>query len=374
MARQSASLGALLVVACATLAAAAPASGDAAVERFRDYLRIRTAQPTPDYVAAAAFLKAQALDIGCAAQRCLGDGCTPADEHPRCARLQVELLEYAPRKPHVLMTWPGRDASLPSIMLNSHTDVVPAEASFWRRAVGLAMLARSVLTRLRPCSHDPFAADIDAQGRIFARGSQDMKCVGLQYLEAIRRLKAKVRAAFVQPATRASRAAFASQGFAPLRTVLVTFVPDEEIGGNDGMGGFVASARFAELNVGLELDEGWATPGDVFPVFYAERCPWWFTIRAEGEPGHGSKLYDGGAMERLQAALARIFAFREQQFDKIKVRAWTPYFVLAKLTPGVGRRSAERRRRALWSASTSCRSRAALRRARAPRSTTPSSL
>ena len=102
--------------------------------------------------------------------------------------------------------------------------------------------------------------------------------------------------------------------------MLVTFVPDEEIGGNDGMGGFVESARFAELNVGLELDEGWATPGEVFPVFYAERCPWWFTIRAEGEPGHGSKLYDGGAMERLQAALARIFTFRAQQFDKIKVR------------------------------------------------------
>ena len=111
------------------------------------------------------------------------------------------------------------------------------------------------------------------------------------------------------------------QGFSPLRTVLVTFVPDEEIGGNDGMGGFVSSARFAALNVGLELDEGWATPGEVFPVFYAERCPWWFTIRAEGEPGHGSKLYDGGAMERLQAALARIFDFRAQQFDKIKVCA-----------------------------------------------------
>ena len=97
-------------------------------------------------------------------------------------------------------------------------------------------------------------------------------------------------------------------------------MPDEEIGGHDGMGAFVASARFAALNVGVELDEGWATPGDTFPVFYAERCPWWFTIRAAGEPGHGSKLYDGGAMEKLQAALARIFAFRAQQFDKIKAR------------------------------------------------------
>ncbi len=104
----------------------------------------------------------------------------------------------------------------------------------------------------------------------------------------------------------------------------MTFVPDEEIGGKDGMGAFVDSSRFAALNVGLELDEGWATPGDTFPVFYAERCPWWFTIRAEGEPGHGSKLYDGGAMERLQGAMARVFAFRAAQFDKVKARPAHP--------------------------------------------------
>lgn len=30
---------------------------------------------------------------------------------------------------------------------------------------------------------------MDNQGNIYARGAQDMKCVGIQYLEAIRRLK-----------------------------------------------------------------------------------------------------------------------------------------------------------------------------------------
>lgn len=38
-------------------------------------------------------------------------------------------------------------------------------------------------------THPPFDAHIDAEGRIFARGSQDMKCVGVQYLAAIRVLK-----------------------------------------------------------------------------------------------------------------------------------------------------------------------------------------
>jgi aminoacylase len=200
MARRSA-LRALVLAACAAAAAAAP-KGDAAVERFRSYLRIRTAQPTPDYVAAAAFLKAQAIDIGrvpCRRDLALFPPCALAREltsvHVRCARLQVELIEYAPGKPHVLMVWPGSDPSLPSIMLNSHTDVVPAEASFWRRALGERcgrwFGADAGATPRR--SHEPFDGEIDEQGRIFARGSQDMKCVGLQYLEAIRRLKAKVQ-------------------------------------------------------------------------------------------------------------------------------------------------------------------------------------
>jgi len=38
--------------------------------------------------------------------------------------------------------------------------------------------------------HDPFGAEIDKDGKIYARGSQDMKCVGIQYLETVRRLQA----------------------------------------------------------------------------------------------------------------------------------------------------------------------------------------
>lgn len=38
-------------------------------------------------------------------------------------------------------------------------------------------------------SHPPFAADIDENGRIYARGTQDMKSVGVQYLAAVRALK-----------------------------------------------------------------------------------------------------------------------------------------------------------------------------------------
>lgn len=63
-----------------------------------------------------------------------------------------------------------------------------------------------------------------------------MKCVGMQYLEAIRKLKAS--------------------GFQPLRSVYLSFVPDEEIGGHDGAEKFVDSDVFNSLNVGILLDEG----------------------------------------------------------------------------------------------------------------------
>jgi hypothetical protein len=96
------------------------------------------------------------------------------------------------------------------------------------------------------------------------------------YVEAIRRLK--------------------RTGFVPKRTVYVTYVPgkilnelkqicrqdyyfdifcfklkDEEIGGSKGMSVFLQSQEFQEMNVSLALDEGAATLGDEYAIFYGER-------------------------------------------------------------------------------------------------------
>lgn len=136
--------------------------------------------------------------------------------------------------PVVIMKWVGTQPELPSIILNSHTDVVPVFPEKW--------------------SHDPFSADIDDEGRIYARGSQDMKCVGTQYLAAIRALKAK--------------------GYQPKRTFYLTFVPDEENGGFFGMREFIKGDYFKSLNVGLGLDEGSSTLDDSYYVYYAERTGW----------------------------------------------------------------------------------------------------
>ncbi|XP_004290084.1 PREDICTED: aminoacylase-1 isoform X1 [Fragaria vesca subsp. vesca] len=229
---------------------------DSVISMFQKYLQINTAHPKPLYQEAADFILTEANSLS----------------------LQSQTLEFVPGKPLVLLKWPGSDPSLPSILLNSHTDVVPAEHDKW--------------------AHHPFAAHVDPNGKIYARGSQDMKCVGLQYLEAIRRLK--------------------TSGFVPTRSVYLSFVPDEEIGGHDGAEKFAESEIFKSLNVGIVLDEGLASPSENYRAFYAERCPWWLIIKATGAPGHGAKLYDNTAMENILKSIESVRRFRAAQFDLVK--------------------------------------------------------
>lgn len=111
-------------------------------------------------------------------------------------------------------------------------DVVPVFEEFW--------------------THPPFSANIDESGRIYARGAQDMKSIGTQYLAAIRALKRDRIEQFK-------------------RTIHVIFVPDEEINGIYGMEGFVSSKEFIDLNVGFSLDEGDPSPTDELIVYHGER-------------------------------------------------------------------------------------------------------
>ncbi|KAI4307289.1 hypothetical protein L6164_030493 [Bauhinia variegata] len=229
---------------------------DTPITRFQSYLRIKTAHPEPDYSSAVSFLKSLAHSIG----------------------IQSQTLEFSPGKPVLLLTWPGSNPSLPSLLFNSHLDSVPAEPSKW--------------------VHPPFSAVRTSDGKIFARGAQDDKCIAMQYLEAIRNLKQKK--------------------FVPTRTIHISYVPDEEIGGVDGAAKFAASKEFRDLNVGFVLDEGQASPGDEFRVFYADRIPWHMKIKAKGQPGHGSRMYDNSAMENLMKSCELVSRFRESHFDVVK--------------------------------------------------------
>ncbi|KAG4185789.1 hypothetical protein ERO13_A08G000800v2 [Gossypium hirsutum] len=125
-----------------------------------------------------------------------------------------------------------------------------------------------------------------------------MKCVGMQYMEAVRRLKAS--------------------GFQPKRSLYLSFVPDEEIGGHDGLEKLAQSDVFKNMNVDIVLDEGLASPNENYRLFYGERMPWWLVIKATGAPGHGAKLYDNSAIENLFKSIESIRRFRASQFDLVK--------------------------------------------------------
>jgi N-acyl-L-amino-acid amidohydrolase len=146
--------------------------------------------------------------------------------------------------------------------------------------------------------HKPFGADIDAEGRIFARGSQDTKCIGTQYLAALRY--------FIQNKIQFKR------------TIHVTFTPDEEIGSNGGMKNFVLSDDFKNLNVEFVLDEGGPQIGDNFVLFHGERSSWRAEFIVTGVPGHGSLLMPNTAAVKLQKLLTKITNYRQSQADKLE--------------------------------------------------------
>uniref|UniRef100_A0A3P8UJE9 N-acyl-aliphatic-L-amino acid amidohydrolase n=1 Tax=Cynoglossus semilaevis TaxID=244447 RepID=A0A3P8UJE9_CYNSE len=78
------------------------AGEDPSVSLFRDYLRLKTVHPQPDY-SAVKFLERIAAELG----------------------LPLKKIEVCPGKVVSIMTWEGSNPSLKSVLLNSHTDVVP---------------------------------------------------------------------------------------------------------------------------------------------------------------------------------------------------------------------------------------------------------
>ncbi|XP_068156920.1 aminoacylase-1-like [Drosophila tropicalis] len=227
------------------------------LQYFREYLRIPSVHPNPDYEPCLEFLRKQAK------------------------LLELPIVVHYPideKAPVAVLTWQGLEPELPSVLLNSHMDVVAVYPENW--------------------THPPFAADIDEKGRIFGRGSQDMKCVGMQYLAAIRALK--------------------RNGVRLKRTIHISFVADEETGGQLGMAPFVDSADFRNLNIGFSLDEGMASPTAEIPVYYAERTGRCVTFKISGQAGHGSLLLSNTAGEKMNYILGKMMDFRRSQVERLE--------------------------------------------------------
>ena len=231
-----------------------------AIELFREYLRIRTVtEEVPDYVSVETFLFRVARQIGLEFQK-------------------VEQLTPDGRKwPIFILTLPGSTPSNGSLLLHGHFDVVPVRSENW--------------------SHDPFGAEL-VDGRIYARGAQDMKCVSIAYLCALDRL---LRAHHMSSAYHT-----------PLfnRSVYVLFTSDEEIG-SPTFSQFVLSPFFRSLRPAFALDEGICSPSGQFIAYHSER----FRTAARfssigGTSGHGSLLLPDTAGEKLLHLLDRVYDLR----------------------------------------------------------------
>ncbi|XP_044738097.1 aminoacylase-1-like [Chrysoperla carnea] len=233
-----------------------PLANNQAIKNFQKYLQIKSVQPNPDYGSCVDFLTEQAKELG----------------------LPIKIYEFVKGKPIVVISWTGINPDLPSIILNGHMDVVPVVESEWK--------------------YDPFAAEIDKNGNIYARGAQDMKCVSIQYLEAIRYLK--------------------QNGVKLRRTVHISFVPDEEIFSADGMALFAKSQEFKDLNVGFGLDECGPTPNNEYVVTNGERVSWTLEIVCHGNTGHGLMLIPNTAAEKVQYLLNKFLGYREESRKKMK--------------------------------------------------------
>ncbi|CAF1166476.1 unnamed protein product [Adineta steineri] len=226
-----------------------------AIQHFVEYIQIKTVQPQPDYDKAFEFLKKYAQELD----------------------LEYSLITIDEDRQAAILTWLSSSTNQQSIVLNSHIDVVPVFEEYW----------------IVP----PFSGEI-RDDKIYGRGTQDMKCVGIQYLEAIRRLK--------------------NIKYEPKRTIHCLFVPDEEIGGVRGMNKLIKLDQFKALNIGLVLDEGLASETDVFQVYYGERTGMWIQFILKGNTGHGSRLIENTASEKVQFVINEMLSYRASEQQRLE--------------------------------------------------------
>ena len=187
--------------------------------------------------------------------------------------IDVKRFESGPGRSIVLARLKGDGSAGKALLLENHMDVVPADPSRWSR--------------------DPFGAEV-ADGKLWGRGSIDMKGIGVTQLYA-----------FIQ----------LHRQHVPLkRDVMLMAVPDEEVGGILGAE-WMRKNHYDELDPEYVLDEGGFGSRDmfaagklVFGISVAEKKIMWLRLRAEGVAGHGSQPHGQNPNDHLLAALHRLMS------------------------------------------------------------------
>lgn len=227
------------------------------------YLKIDTTNPPGNETRGATYLRDLLAKDGITAQL-IGDD-------PRRQAVYARLESNSNEK---------------ALLLLSHIDVVPADAASW--------------------TNPPFSGAREG-GYLWGRGALDIKSLTIAHLMAMLDLKRR--------------------GATLRRDVVFLAVPDEELGGMNGMKRLLDTQPQLFADVGYVLGEGGANETAVDKVIYwgievQQKVPLWLRVTSEGTGGHGSAPPDdGGATAKLIRALTAIEAIE------------TPY----RLDPSVAR-------------------------------------
>jgi acetylornithine deacetylase/succinyl-diaminopimelate desuccinylase-like protein len=180
------------------------------------------------------------------------------------------LLERTPGRSNVVGRVPGRDPSLPAVLVQAHLDVVPADPADW--------------------TVPPFAGEI-RDGYVWGRGAVDMKDMCAMVLTVL--------------------SGWRAQGRQPERDVVIAFVADEEDAGIDGAHWLVDEHAGLFTGCAAAISESGAFTHHVngvrlYPVGTAERGTAHLRLTARGRAGHASRRNPDNPVTRLVGALGRL--------------------------------------------------------------------
>lgn len=186
--------------------------------------------------------------------------------------LEIEYInEYS-----MIITWAGKNKSLPPAMVLGHLDVVPV-----------------LEENLNKWKHPPFAGKI-VQDTLWGRGAIDDKISVMGNLEATEWLL--------------------SEGYQPERTLMLCFGHDEELGGVYGAQAIVAHLQTKEIKPSFILDEGFAISQGLIPgieknvalIGTAEKGFLTLNLSVSIEGGHSSMPKKETAIDVLSRAIVKL--------------------------------------------------------------------
>ena len=189
------------------------------------------------------------------------------------ADLVVVADPGAPKQSSLIVKLKGRGHGKPLLYL-CHLDVVPAKPEDW--------------------TVPPYALT-EKDGWLYGRGSLDMKGEDANVAAALLRLK--------------------REGHVPARDIIVAFTPDEETGGEQGVGWLVRTHReLIDAGLVLNPDSGTGAFRNGQRAFYgvqtSEKTYVTFMAETTNKGGHSSEPRPDNAIYELTAALNRLGAYK----------------------------------------------------------------